>query len=115
MWNSPSELRRFDHLTLDTTHIGTWGDDPIDYYKRLGSRMRHVHLSNYTSGREHQLPEAGQLRLDRFVQVLANDGFSGAIVLEVVPEVLAAGANDEVIVNNMRATMELIRQWTAKK
>ena len=32
-FNSPAELSRFPHLTLDTTHLGTWGLDPLAVYE----------------------------------------------------------------------------------
>lgn len=89
-FNSPPELERFAHLTLDTTHLGTWGLDPLTIYKRLGERVSHVHLSNY-DGREHRSPPDGCLGLAGLLQALARDGYRGAVTVECHPDALDAG------------------------
>lgn len=82
-------LAGLPHLTLDTTHLGTWGLDPLAVYERLKARVVHVHLSNF-DGEEHQLPEDGHLPLAAFLQRLAQDGYPGAVSLEFNPSVLQA-------------------------
>ena len=61
-WNTVDEIVRFPTLTLDTTHLGTWGMDPETVYRTLGKQVRHIHLSNF-DGREHRRPEDGHLKL----------------------------------------------------
>ncbi len=92
-WNTPAAIGHFPHLTLDTTHLGTWGLDPTAVYEQLGGRVRHVHLSNF-DGKEHRRPEAGRLGLDRFLARLAADGFGGTVTLELSPDALGAGQSD---------------------
>jgi sugar phosphate isomerase/epimerase len=87
--NSPASLECLPHLTLDTTHLGTWGLDPLAVYERLRERVVHVHLSNF-DGREHRLPPDGCLALGEFLQRLARDGYRGAITVETDPEALDA-------------------------
>jgi sugar phosphate isomerase/epimerase len=77
------------HITLDTTHIGTWGFDLLEVYERLKERIAHVHLSDF-DGKEHRLPGAGHLPLAGLLQRLHRDGYQGAVSLEVGPEVLQA-------------------------
>lgn len=89
-FNNPAELSRFPHLTLDTTHLGTWGLNPLAVYEQLRERVVHVHLSNY-DGREHRLPPDGHLPLAELLRALARDGYQGAITIETSPEVLDAG------------------------
>jgi len=91
-FNHPDHLARFPHLTLDTTHLGTWGLDPVVVYERLRDRIAHVHLANY-NGKEHRLPFDGSLRLGELLQRLARDGYEGAISVETEPG--AVGADDE--------------------
>jgi ribosomal protein S18 acetylase RimI-like enzyme len=81
---------RFPHVTLDTTHIGTWGWDLLEVYEQLQGRIAHVHLSNYDN-REHRPPWEGHLPLDALVHRLARDGYQGALSLESNPEALCAG------------------------
>jgi sugar phosphate isomerase/epimerase len=82
-------LAQMPHLTLDTTHLGTWNLDPLATYEQLKSRVVHVHLSNY-SGQEHQLPEDGHLPLGALMQCLVRDGYQGCVSLEFNPKVLQA-------------------------
>ncbi len=93
--NRLSDLRRFPSMTLDTTHLGTWGIDLLDAYEVLADRVAHVHLSNY-NGREHRLLEDGRLPLSRFLDALRHRRYQGAIVVELHPTSL--GAEDERLV-----------------
>lgn len=80
---------RLPHLTLDTTHIGTWGYDLLAVYERLKARIAHVHLSNF-DGREHRLLDQGHLPLGELLERLQKDGYKGAVSLEMGPETLQA-------------------------
>lgn len=111
-WNTPEEILRFPHLTLDTTHLGTWGLDPAEVYARWQGHVRHVHLSNF-DGQEHCRPEQGHLRLDRLLTCLAADRYDGAVTLELRPEVLEAGGSDEHVVNLLAESLSRCRGWAA--
>lgn len=93
--NDLEVLAGMRHLTLDTTHLGTWGLDILATYERLRTRVVHVHLSDF-DGREHRLPESGHLPLAQLLRRLAQDGYGGAVSLEVGPEVLEAGDERQV-------------------
>jgi len=93
--NRVSVLERMPHLTLDTTHLGTWGLDPLAVYERLKGRIVHVHLSNF-NGREHRLLEDGQLPLAELLRRLAGDGYKGAVSLEMGPDALQAEDEEQV-------------------
>ncbi len=85
--NTLDYLSRLPHLTLDTTHLGTWDLDPVKMYERLKARVVHVHLSNF-DGEEHRLPQAGHLPLAELLQRLKRDGYEGAVSVELNPDVL---------------------------
>jgi len=87
--NSPGELERFPHVTLDTTHLGTWGLDPAVVYEQLREHVVHVHLSNY-DGREHRSPPDGRMALEGFLRTLGRDGYRGAVTVECHPDALDA-------------------------
>jgi len=109
-WNRVAEIARFAALTLDTTHLGTWGLEPSVVYARLKGRVRHVHLSNF-DGREHRLPEHGHLALDRLLAHMAGDGYDGVITLELHPDAVGAGEPDEQIVARLRESLAHCRAW----
>jgi len=100
--NDLQTLSRMPHLTLDTTHIGTWGLDLLVVYERLKERIVHVHMSDF-DGNEHRLPGDGHLPLAELLQRLARDGYEGAVTLEVGPEVLEAEDEGQVQAHLRRA------------
>ena len=113
-WNAHSlatldDITRFPHITLDTTHLGTWGLDPVEAYSRWGQRVKHVHLSNF-DGSEHRRPEDGILRLDALLARMAADGYAYSISLELHPDALEAGAPDSRIVDLLRGSLYYCRQ-----
>ena len=83
--NTWEELSLFDTLCLDTTHCGTWGVEPVSLLDRLGSRIKHVHLSDFIGRHQHQPVGAGYLALDRFLSGLAEREYSGSVVVELTP------------------------------
>jgi sugar phosphate isomerase/epimerase len=114
LWNTVAEIRRFPHLTLDTTHLGTWGLEPEEVYPQLADRVAHVHLSNYEGGREHLRPETGRLKLDRLLARLAANSYPGAVSLELQPDVLDAGQPDERVIALMTGSLKYCREWAAR-
>ena len=110
--NSPEKLSALPHLTLDTTHIGTWGMDLLAVYAQLKERIIHVHLSNF-DGREHRLPENGHLPLGQLLEQLAQDGYQGAVSLEFCPEALQA-ENEAQVLEHLRRSLGFCREHTAR-
>ena len=113
-WNAHNrktldDIARFPHITLDTTHLGTWGLDPLEAYDRWGQRVKHVHLSNF-DGSEHRRPEDGSLRLGALLSRMAADGYSYSISLELQPDALEAGAPDSRIVDLLRGSLYFCRK-----
>jgi sugar phosphate isomerase/epimerase len=111
-WNSAVEMVRFSALTLDTTHLGTWGLEPVDIFPQFQGRVRHVHLSNF-NGQEHRRPEDGQLRLDALLARLAAAGYQDAISLELTPSALNAGSTDEQMAALLTTSLAHCRTWAA--
>lgn len=107
-WNTPAEIIRFPNLTMDTTHLGTWGLEPAEVYAQLGDRVRHVHLSNF-DGKEHRRPETGRLHLDRLLAHLATTGYPGTVSLELSPDALDAGQSDERVLALLSASLNYCR------
>ena len=113
-WNSPSEIIQFPAITLDTTHLGTWGIEPSAVYDQFQGRVQHVHLSNF-DGREHRLPEYGHLQLDQLLTTLATTDYAGLITLELHPDTLQAGKADAVIVELLKNSLAYCREWAGRQ
>lgn len=110
LWNTPAALVRFTSLTLDTTHLGTWGMEPLEVYPALKGYVKHVHLSNY-DGHEHRRPETGHLHLGPLLARMAADGYDGAITLELHPDALDAGKEDARVVALLTHSLAQCRMW----
>ena len=87
-FNSAEGLQRFDHLTLDTTHVGTLEFDLLDFYNQIRSRIRHIHISNF-NGKEHRTIDDGHLPLSVLLTKLREDQYNGAVSIEGDPEAFA--------------------------
>jgi sugar phosphate isomerase/epimerase len=113
-WNARSratldDITRFPNITMDTTHLGTWGLDPVEAYRSWGQRVKHVHLSNY-DGSEHRRPEDGHLQLDSLLAQMAADGYAYSVSPELQPDSLEAGTQDSRIVELLRGSLHWCRQ-----
>lgn len=107
-FNNARQLSHFQHLTLDTTHVGTWREDLLNFYRQIKPKVAHIHLSNY-NGHEHQLPHNGSLPLAALLAELVNDQFDGLVSLELGP--VSLQADDETrLRQNLQASLTFCRQ-----
>jgi sugar phosphate isomerase/epimerase len=76
-------------ITLDTAHTAANGDDLLALYTKLRSRLRNIHLSDWTirggKHRTHLVPGEGRAPLAEFLEELARDQYAGLVTLEVSP------------------------------
>ncbi len=105
-WVTPADLHRFSHVTLDTSHCGVDGYDILKATEEVGRRLAHVHLSdNHGEHRDsHALPGTGLLPLEPFVRQLGEQGYSGAISLEL--DLREAAADPRDVVEALRHSRE---------
>ena len=80
----PTELDYAD-LTLDLSHASTAGQQSLDLARSWGSRLRHVHLTDGSGSAkdEHLVPGRGDQQAGRLLAHLAEQDFSGHVVLEI--------------------------------
>ena len=113
-FNDLKTLDGFPHLTLDTTHLATWGLDVVAVYRRWRKRVIHVHLSNFSGGREHLLPSQGQVPLAELLRLLAEDGYAGSVSVELHPEALEAEDEGKVLAH-LRRELAFCREMIAPR
>lgn len=80
------DLEQVPFLVLDTSHAAVAGHDIREFYRRFRDKLQHVHLSNNAGrGWDSHLPvyEDGVLPLSEFLEDLSEDGFPGAISIEL--------------------------------
>jgi sugar phosphate isomerase/epimerase len=87
---------KFPGVTLDTAHFATAGVDILVAFEALRDDVRHIHLSDFADGREHRVPGRGELPLDLFLLALAEAGYARVVTVELVPDALEAGDDDEI-------------------
>jgi sugar phosphate isomerase/epimerase len=80
----PCELD-YDALVLDVSHAATAGIDALELAKRMGDRLRHLHLTdgNGSAKDEHLLPGEGTQPCANLLAHLADTGWGGDVVIEV--------------------------------
>jgi len=108
-WNTVDEWKQFPHLTLDTTHLGTWGLNPLEVYQQIKERVSHLHLSNF-NGKEHRRLGDGHLPLADLLRAMRDADYQGAIVVELDPSAL--DVHDEAMVlAHLKAQVAFCRQY----
>ena len=80
-----------DAMTLDFSHASLTGRDSLEYAMAMGDKLRHIHLCDgirsVDDGNmhdEHLVPGRGTQPVAETLQYLANSGWDGQIVAEVV-------------------------------
>jgi sugar phosphate isomerase/epimerase len=75
----------YANTTIDLSHAATAHSDPLEMARRLGSRLRHVHMTDGSGSAkdEHLVPGRGTQPCGEFLEQLADDGFEGHIVAEI--------------------------------
>jgi len=97
VWNTPTMLRLMEAMTspafgvnLDPSHIHRAGENPVDALKAVIQRVNHVHIRD-CKGRqqnpgkpETQANGRGDIDLLGYIRVLQENGYTGALDLEVI-------------------------------
>jgi len=75
----------YANVTLDLSHTATAGSDSIQMATELGPRLRHVHLADGSGSAkdEHLIPGHGNQPCAELLQMLAGQGFTGSVVVEI--------------------------------
>ncbi|MFL6153674.1 MAG: sugar phosphate isomerase/epimerase family protein [Ornithinibacter sp.] len=75
----------YEHVTLDLSHTSTSGSDAMEMVRRLGPRLRHLHLADGVGSArdEHLVPGRGTQPCGQVLETLAAGGYAGHVVVEV--------------------------------
>ena len=75
----------FINVVLDVVAPFSQGEDPADYARVLGKRLKHLHLVD-NDGRSdtHLIPGDGVMDLERIVKDLRKFGYEGDATIELV-------------------------------
>jgi sugar phosphate isomerase/epimerase len=82
-WDPSQET--YAHTTIDLSHAAIAKDDVIEMAVRMGSRLRHVHLTDGSGSAkdEHLVPGRGVMEAAAFLRHISAAGFSGDVVVEI--------------------------------
>jgi sugar phosphate isomerase/epimerase len=80
----PSQ-QSYTNATIDLSHSAVAQSDPVEMAKRLGGRLRHIHMTDGSGSAkdEHLVPGRGGQPCAELLEHLAGSGFTGHIVLEI--------------------------------
>lgn len=75
----------YPHTTLDLSHTSVSGSDPLRVAADLGDRLAHLHLADGSGSPrdEHLVPGRGTQPAGQLLEFLAEQRFSGTVVVEV--------------------------------
>lgn len=109
----------FPSINLDTSHIGTHRQNPVEALEMVRNKLAHVHLSDSDfKTREnkpeliadcHMMPGTGKLPLKNFLKKLKEIKYDGFITVELLPESVGAGKSDAEVILNLKKALEFVR------
>ncbi|MCC9203978.1 sugar phosphate isomerase/epimerase family protein [Arthrobacter sp. zg-Y769] len=111
-WNPIPEP--YKNVTWDFSHAAIAGMDSFEQIRKLGERLRHVHLTDGTpNGKdEHLLPGEGTQRCAEALSYLSEAGFDGVVAVEVsTRKARGAGEREE----QLKQTLEFAREHLRPK
>jgi sugar phosphate isomerase/epimerase len=75
----------YANTTIDLSHSAVSRSDPVAMARRLGPRLRHIHLTDGTGSAkdEHLVPGRGSQPVVELLEHLAAEDFGGHVVLEI--------------------------------
>ena len=94
-------------LTLDATHLASWGRDVVTVYEALAPRVRNIHFSDFEGGAEHLLPGRGDQPLDRLLHKVREQVPPPVITLEIASETFHT-EDDEAVLSHLRDAYQFI-------
>jgi len=82
-WDPSAE--EYANTCVDLSHSAVSHSDPVAMAERLGSRLRHLHLTDGTGSAkdEHLVPGRGDQPVAELLQHLGSTGFDGHVVVEI--------------------------------
>ncbi|WP_246159461.1 sugar phosphate isomerase/epimerase family protein [Nocardioides antri] len=109
-WDPSTEP--YANATIDLSHAAIAHTPPIEMAQRLGSRLRHVHLTDGSGSAkdEHLVPGRGAMGAAEFLRHLADAGFGGEVVLEINTRRCTTREEREA---DLRASLEFAREHLA--
>ncbi|WP_076260515.1 sugar phosphate isomerase/epimerase family protein [Intrasporangium flavum] len=86
----------YDSVTIDLSHTATAGSDAAAMVSALGSRLAHLHLADGLGSfkDEHLVPGRGGQPCADVLELLADSGWSGDVVVEVSTRKLSQEARE---------------------
>ncbi len=104
----PSE-ESYANTTVDLSHAAIAKSDPVEMAKRLGDRLRHIHLTDGSGSAkdEHLVPGRGSIGADAFLAHVASSGFAGDVVLEINTRKCTSREEREL---DLRESLEFARE-----
>lgn len=95
----------YDDVTLDFSHAATAGSDVLHMIDSLGDRLRHIHLADGSGSLkdEHLAPGYGNQPVAHALELLAERGWHGSVVVEVnTRKTKTLAERDELLAHSLR-------------
>jgi sugar phosphate isomerase/epimerase len=75
----------YANATIDLSHSAVSRSDPVAMARRLGGRLRHIHMTDGSGSAkdEHLVPGRGNQPVVELLEHLASERFAGHVVLEI--------------------------------
>mgnify|MGYP001264846109 FL=1 len=104
----------YEHVTLDLSHAGIAGQDPLAMAHALGPRLAHIHLTDSTGSNrdEHLAPGRGRQPCRELLAALPELGFTGSIAVEVTTRKMKPAERERALAESLAFAREHMPSFT---
>lgn len=95
-------------ITLDTSHFQSPTPHLTSEFQAVEKLIKNIHLSNFTTERQHLSLTCGQLKTKELLLYLRSTGYSGLVTLELSPNVFV---NRNDYYNALISSISLVKKY----
>ncbi len=103
----------YDWMTWDFSHAAAARVDSLEYVKKIGDRLGHVHLTDGKGDKvmdEHLMPGYGKQPVAETLEYLADISWDGVVCAEIDTKGKKTGERDEMLVETLQFAHRHLRR-----
>ncbi len=98
------------NMTMDTSHLGTFDINIIDFFNQYHKRIKLIHLSDYKNGNQHLPLFTGNLPIKKLLKLIKKLNWNGTIAFEIFKfETIDKNEKFKILENNLKEIRKMLK------
>jgi sugar phosphate isomerase/epimerase len=112
--NSVESFKKKGNICLDLSALALSNEDIMKAAGSLGTKLKHIYLSNLSQNQPYSTPMNGVLPIESFLVKLAHKSYRGSFTLRINYHFLSEG-NEEILLKKMIEIREFYEKYFVKE